>query len=163
MISVVSSCVSQVKMSRRVRTVMTTSSNAALPSAENQPHFFELGYSIQITLNDEKPYCTINEGNDLDISKLQQGQDFIAEIDIRNSSSRTYIQDIALSQIFPSGWEIINDCMDEGPSAVEADRPPGPSAQAAADPATAVHLPRPHPSSPVPASVSTGHCVISLP
>ncbi|WP_033957163.1 alpha-2-macroglobulin family protein [Psychroserpens jangbogonensis] len=47
------------------------------------------------------------KGNRIDISKLQQGQDIIARISVSNKDDRS-LNDIALTQIFPSGWEIVN-------------------------------------------------------
>ena len=47
------------------------------------------------------------QGNRIDVSKLQQGQDFVATVSISNLTS-DYINDVALTQIFPSGWEIVN-------------------------------------------------------
>ncbi len=46
-------------------------------------------------------------GNKIDVSKLQQGQDFIAKVSITNLKDLA-ISNLALSQIFPSGWEIVN-------------------------------------------------------
>ncbi len=50
----------------------------------------------------------------LDVSHLQQGTDFIAKVSIRNPGGRGYYERMALTQIFPSGWEIINTRMQEG-------------------------------------------------
>ncbi|MGB1000081.1 MAG: alpha-2-macroglobulin family protein [Flavobacteriales bacterium] len=47
------------------------------------------------------------EGNAIVPSSLQQGQNFIAEIEVYNPTS-TFLRNVAVSQIFPSGWEIIN-------------------------------------------------------
>lgn len=47
------------------------------------------------------------EGNDIDISKLKQGDDFAATIMVSNLKNEN-IKDVALTQIFPSGWEIVN-------------------------------------------------------
>jgi uncharacterized protein YfaS (alpha-2-macroglobulin family) len=47
------------------------------------------------------------QGNTIDVSKLQQGQDFVATVSISNLTS-DYVNDVALTQIFPSGWEIVN-------------------------------------------------------
>ena len=46
-------------------------------------------------------------GNKINISNLKQGQDFIATINISNLKSEN-INDVALTQLFPSGWEIVN-------------------------------------------------------
>ena len=46
-------------------------------------------------------------GNKIDVRKLQQGQDFVATISITNQTS-SKVKDVALTQIFPSGWDIVN-------------------------------------------------------
>ncbi|NRA91474.1 MAG: hypothetical protein HRU26_02130, partial [Psychroserpens sp.] len=46
-------------------------------------------------------------GNTIDVSKLQQGQDFVATVSITNLTS-SEVKDVALTQIFPSGWDIVN-------------------------------------------------------
>ncbi len=52
-------------------------------------------------------YITQN-GAAVDITKLTQGTDFVAKVVIKNSGKRgTYMQ-MALTQIFPGGWEILN-------------------------------------------------------
>ena len=48
-----------------------------------------------------------SQGNNIDITKLQQGQDFVASIRVTNQKNEP-INDVALTQIFPSGWEIVN-------------------------------------------------------
>lgn len=47
------------------------------------------------------------QGNTIDITKLQQGQDFVATVSISNLT-RDYVNDVALTQLFPSGWDIVN-------------------------------------------------------
>tara|TARA_R110002096_G_scaffold436050_1_gene666063 strand:+ start:7370 stop:12928 length:5559 start_codon:yes stop_codon:yes gene_type:complete len=47
-------------------------------------------------------------GNSLDVSKLSQGQDFYAEIKIAKVNGTIGCENMALSQLFPAGWEIIN-------------------------------------------------------
>jgi len=46
-------------------------------------------------------------GTPLDVTKIQQGQEFVATVTIKNLKYE-YVNDIALTQIFPSGWEIVN-------------------------------------------------------
>ncbi|WP_460220225.1 alpha-2-macroglobulin family protein [Psychroserpens sp. MEBiC05023] len=58
------------------------------------------GLSVDVVYTDLK-------GNRLNISELQQGQDIIARISVSNLK-RDNVRDIALTQIFPSGWEIVN-------------------------------------------------------
>lgn len=47
-------------------------------------------------------------GAALDISSLQQGASFKAEISISNPGRRGYYEEMALTQMIPSGWEIVN-------------------------------------------------------
>lgn len=48
-----------------------------------------------------------SQGQKIDVPKLQQGQDFVASIKVTNLKNEP-INDVALTQIFPSGWEIVN-------------------------------------------------------
>ena len=47
------------------------------------------------------------DGTRLDVSKITQGTDFVAEVTLTNTSSND-LKDMALTEIFPSGWEIVN-------------------------------------------------------
>tara|TARA_R110002033_G_scaffold68300_3_gene119563 strand:+ start:3272 stop:8845 length:5574 start_codon:yes stop_codon:yes gene_type:complete len=47
------------------------------------------------------------QGNKIDVTTLQQGQDFVATVSISNLTN-DYVRDVALTQIFPSGWDIVN-------------------------------------------------------
>jgi uncharacterized protein YfaS (alpha-2-macroglobulin family) len=47
------------------------------------------------------------QGNKIDVTKLTQGQDFVATVNITNLNNVS-INDVALTQIFPSGWDIVN-------------------------------------------------------
>ena len=58
------------------------------------------GLSVSVVYKDLK-------GNKIDVSKLQQGQDFVASVSVSNLKN-TYIQNLALTEVFPSGWEIVN-------------------------------------------------------
>ncbi len=49
-----------------------------------------------------------NTGVPVDINKLKQGTDFMAKVTIKNPGARGMYNEMALSQIFPSGWEILN-------------------------------------------------------
>jgi len=51
------------------------------------------------------------EGKPLDPATLRQGSDFMATVTIHNPGKRGYYEQMALTQIFPSGWEIINTRM----------------------------------------------------
>ena len=47
------------------------------------------------------------KGNTMNINELKQGQDFVAIITVSNPKNEM-VKDIALTQVFPSGWEIVN-------------------------------------------------------
>ena len=47
------------------------------------------------------------EGKNIDVSKLAQGTEFEAQVIIRNLKQEA-VKNIALTQLFPSGWEIVN-------------------------------------------------------
>lgn len=47
-------------------------------------------------------------GNAIDPSKLKQGTDFMAEVTVRHTTNRDNYVNLALSEVFPSGWEIVN-------------------------------------------------------
>jgi hypothetical protein len=63
----------------------------------NNPNILQVGVS----------YLNSN-GTTVDISKLKQGTDFVTKVTIKNPGTRGYYSEITLSQIFPSGWEILN-------------------------------------------------------
>jgi alpha-2-macroglobulin len=59
-------------------------------------------------------------GNLIDPSSLQQGTDFVAEVTVSNPGTRGNYTNLALTQVFPSGWEIHNTRMDETSGAKQA-------------------------------------------
>jgi len=48
------------------------------------------------------------DGNPLDPVELEQGSDFMAEVTLKHPGLRVNYKELALSQMFPSGWEIRN-------------------------------------------------------
>ncbi|MEM6380729.1 MAG: hypothetical protein AAF705_21280, partial [Bacteroidota bacterium] len=53
------------------------------------------------------------DGSNLDPGRLPQGKDFIAEVKVTHPNTRLIrYEELALSQTFPSGWEILNTRMD---------------------------------------------------
>ncbi len=48
------------------------------------------------------------DGKAIDVASLKQGTDFIAKVTIINPGKRGSYNQMALAQIFPSGWEILN-------------------------------------------------------
>lgn len=61
-------------------------------------------------------YADLN-GKAIDISNIRQGTDFIAEVKVTNISASESFTDMALTHIFPSGWEIFNERMTGSASA----------------------------------------------
>lgn len=76
--------------------------------------------SVKRNLSIAIQYLDTN-ANKFDVSKLHQGTDFTAKVIITNTS-RNYVENIALTEIFPSGWEIVNTSFtDYGSASSEAD------------------------------------------
>lgn len=64
------------------------------------------------------------DGSELDVTRLEQGTDFYAEVTISNTGIRNqWYKEMALTQIFPSGWEIHNTRMDEVESTIKSSWP----------------------------------------
>ena len=78
----------------------------------------EISENVALTIR----YTDMN-GIPIDISKLKQSTDFIAEVEVYNPGTRGTLREMAIHQLFPSGWEIINNRMVEGPSTIESDSP----------------------------------------
>ncbi len=52
-------------------------------------------------------YVGLN-GNPLNVESLPQGTEFTAVVTVQNSAEQAFT-DLALTQVFPSGWEIFNE------------------------------------------------------
>ena len=75
-----------------------------VPKAGNEVDKFS---NLEVVVN----YKTLN-GNAIDVTNLEQGTDFMAEVSIKNPGVRGMYRNMALSQIFASGWEIRNQRLD---------------------------------------------------
>ena len=64
-----------------------------------------LGLNVTYLTRDMKP---------IDVSKMMQGTDFIAKVTIRNPGRRGDYERMALTEVFPSGWEILNTRLQDG-------------------------------------------------
>ena len=51
---------------------------------------------------------TDTNGNTIDPAYLEQGKEFVATVSVSNPGMRGAYKNLALKQIFPSGWEINN-------------------------------------------------------
>jgi len=63
------------------------------------------------------------DGHVIDPSSIEQGSDFMAEVSITHPGIRGDYKEMALNQIFPSGWEIRNIRMDEIETVKVKDKP----------------------------------------
>jgi len=54
-----------------------------------------------------------DKGNTIDVTRLRQGTDFLAEVKIANPGQRGHYTNLALTQIFPSGWEITENRLED--------------------------------------------------
>lgn len=89
-----------------VKNTGNTPLNYSLTRAGTPLRFGETAAASGVSI---KVNYTYPNGGYLDVSKLKQGQDFVAEVTImRNEYKRERYRNMALTQIFPSGWEIIN-------------------------------------------------------
>ena len=70
------------------------------------------GDSLKVNNNPAVLVMNVNylsqDGKEMDINSLAQGSDFIAKVTVKNPGQRGYYTQMALTQIFPSGWEILN-------------------------------------------------------
>ncbi len=85
-----------------------------LPAGENPP------------INNNPELLTMNvrytdrEGEEINPETLTQGTDFVAEVTLKNTGSMGTYEHMALVQIFPSGWEIINTRINDSESGVRS-------------------------------------------
>lgn len=63
------------------------------------------------------------DGKLIDVSRLSQGTDFKANIKIENPGMSDDYEQMALTQIFPSGWEIVNTRFGEVDVVEKKDQP----------------------------------------
>ncbi len=82
------------------------------------------GDNIKVTNNPAVLVMNVSylnqNGAAIDISKLTQGSDFMAKVTITNPGRRGSYSQMALNQIFPSGWEILNARMFDGEGAFKS-------------------------------------------
>lgn len=64
------------------------------------------GIKVDVTYRDQN-------GARVDVASLRQGQSFEATVKVTNQNPTGRIKDVALSHIFPSGWEIENERLNE--------------------------------------------------
>ncbi|MGX5820241.1 alpha-2-macroglobulin family protein [Chitinophaga lutea] len=67
------------------------------PYAANNPELLQM-----------QVHYTSRTGQPVNPESLRQGTDFIAHVTLKNPGKRGFYENMALTQVFPSGWEIIN-------------------------------------------------------
>lgn len=85
---------------RSGKPLFATLVQTGIPTEDNAP-------SAEENLHMEVRYVDM-KGNPLDPTMLFQGQDFKAVVTVRHPGMRNDYQEMALTQIFPSGWQIVN-------------------------------------------------------
>jgi uncharacterized protein YfaS (alpha-2-macroglobulin family) len=85
------------------KTLFVTLTSSGIPKMEEEVHF---GKNLDLEIK----YFDM-DGNPVDIRKLKHGTDFYAEATVSNSGTLGAVKNMALTQLFPSGWEIINTRM----------------------------------------------------
>ncbi|HEX8060387.1 MAG TPA: MG2 domain-containing protein, partial [Cyclobacteriaceae bacterium] len=63
------------------------------------------------------------DGNPIDPTRLEQGTQFVASVSVSNQGLRGAYRNLAINQVFPSGWEINNLRLDEAESRLSGDKP----------------------------------------
>lgn len=63
------------------------------------------------------------DGNDIDPTILEQGTQFVASVSVSNPGVRGAYRNLAINQVFPSGWEINNLRLDEAEDRLKGDKP----------------------------------------
>lgn len=86
------------------------------PTAGADQKVVEEDLRMSITYKDE-------EGNTINPARITQGTDFLAEVRITNPRTRGNYEEMAITQIFPSGWEIINTRLDGTESFYDSSKP----------------------------------------
>jgi alpha-2-macroglobulin len=66
---------------------------------------------------------TDTDGNPIDPTSLEQGQEFVSSVRISNPGLRGAYKNLALNQIFPSGWEINNLRLEGTEERLSGDKP----------------------------------------
>jgi uncharacterized protein YfaS (alpha-2-macroglobulin family) len=74
-----------------------------------------LGQILPSNINSDVLQMKVNyytlSGKPIDPTSLKQGTDFVAQVILKNPGQRGNYANMALTQIFPSGWEILNTRM----------------------------------------------------
>lgn len=83
--------------------------------ARGQEQDSENNLTLSVSYTDAK-------GNAIDPASLTQGTEFLATVTVKNPGVRGEYQNLALTQIFPSGWEINNLRLTDDENTLKTDR-----------------------------------------
>lgn len=100
----------------------TLANNAAVPinfavASQGTPITYNVP-AVSSNLSVDVHY-TYPNGDALDVARIKQGQDFIATVTVTRKSKANAYENMALNQILPTGWEIINTRLLEVPEGGE--------------------------------------------
>jgi uncharacterized protein YfaS (alpha-2-macroglobulin family) len=88
------------------RKLYVTASVRATPASGEEDASAD-GLSVDVTYSD-------GEGNAVDVNRIAQGTDLVAQVTVKNLSKRR-LDNLALTQLVPAGWEIRNDRLEDAP------------------------------------------------
>jgi alpha-2-macroglobulin len=108
------------------RVLFATLANRGVPAAGDDAAA-SAGLALDIQFVDDA-------GEPVDITRLQQGTDVVAQIAVRNQTP-LQLDNIALTQIVPAGWEIANERLENATAAGTRDGADGSGRGAGAVPA----------------------------
>jgi uncharacterized protein YfaS (alpha-2-macroglobulin family) len=97
------------------RKLYVTASVRAVPRS-GEEEASSNGLAISVTYTD-------SDGDAVDIARVPQGMDLIAQVIVRNAGTRV-LDNLALTQILPGGWEIRNDRMENVDTSGEREQQP---------------------------------------
>ncbi|HOI26258.1 MAG TPA: MG2 domain-containing protein [Paludibacteraceae bacterium] len=86
-------------------TIFVTITESGLPAEDKTPAK-ERGLKMSIKYLNE-------DGRPVDINRMKQGTDFIIQASVTNISTYEDYKELSLIQIFPSGWEIFNERLND--------------------------------------------------
>ncbi|SDZ75748.1 alpha-2-macroglobulin family protein [Psychroflexus halocasei] len=103
-------------LAERTLDIQRGTNSLMLKNLRDNRLFVTVSQSGKLTLGEElidqsnlvmKTQFIDGAGNPIDVSNLKQGTQIIAQVAVTNTSMDA-VSNVALSQIFPSGWEVIN-------------------------------------------------------
>lgn len=107
---------SKKSMAERDLPVSEGENQITISNLENNTVYISIITKGKLPLGNELPISrgfsatvsyTYPNGSPIDIGTIQQGQGFMATVTVKNLKNEA-VNDVALTQLFPSGWEIVN-------------------------------------------------------